>query len=136
MTELKSGESYNATLCPQFWAWFRIQTEKYVDVPTLTQNGSEWREEMVRTWMPHGVSIAVDAAYEGDDPTGLPGQRPIWKFTSLEFIAVNGTPPGQWEKPNPYDNPEAWEGLLHARSMATDRETVALGFNSSAGACA
>ena len=136
VTELKSGESYNATLCPQFWAWFRIQTEKYVDVPTLTQNGSEWREEMVRTWMPHGVSIAVDAAYEGDDPTGPPGTRPIWKFTSLEFIAVNGTPPGQWEKPNPYDNPEAWEGLLHARSMATDRETVALGFNSSAGACA
>ena len=81
-----------------------------------------------------GVRVAEHEHRRATRP-GLPGQRPIWKFTSLEFIAVNGTPPGRSRRVQ-LRQPRGVGGLLHARSMATDRETVALGFNSSAGACA
>ena len=67
---------------------------------------------------PHAVSIALDAGYDHTN----------FRFTTLSMIVVNGAPPSDYLRSEPYDA-AAYSTALHVYEPYTDRETVAFGFN-------
>ena len=54
------------------------------------------------------------------------------RFTTLSFIAVNGTPPTDILRSDPYDAGD-YSSYLHVYEEYTDRETIAFGFNDTIG---
>ena len=153
-TDLMSGVPANATLCPQHWAWFRIPTKFMVPhtqlarsagaggppPPPFTGNGSEtppsppapevegapeWTQQQRAEIMTTSLSVMLDAGY--DDVNN--------RFTTLSFIAVNGTPPSDTFRADPYDD-AAYANIHHHYFEYTDRETLTFGFNDTfGGAC-
>ena len=118
--ELESGAAYNGSLCPGFWAWFRMPTNRNVTYTRLVPGADGiWEPEPVLEAMPHAVSVAVDAGYDSTN----------FRFTSLEVLVVNGTPPGEFPCANCYNEGE-YAGTTHVHAPFTDRETITLGCSS------
>ena len=82
-TPLTSGVRVNATLCPQHWVWFSMETRTLANYTRLEQQGVNWVHRPVSETINNAVTVAVDAAYDY--------QR--WRFTTLSVLLVNGTPP-------------------------------------------
>ena len=83
VNDLESGVPANQTLCPQHWVWFRIQTRVPAPSMQLQQNGPSWALTDNTEEQQHSLSIMLDAGYDEVNH----------RFTTLSFIAVNGTPP-------------------------------------------
>ena len=121
--DLLAGVSVNNSLCPQFWHWFRIDTRRMVDSTALQQAADprQWVEKPVSEELPHAVSIALDAGYDYQ----------AYRFTSLTMLVVNGTPPADPLRDDPYDDGNDYGETHHFYTEATDRETIAFGYNDS-----
>ena len=117
--ELDSGVPYNNSLCPLYWAWFQMPTHRNISYTQLVQ-GSDgiWSPETVTKAAHHAVSIAVDAGYDFDN----------YRYTSLTVFVVNGTPPGDFLRSEPYVQSEGeYVDYLHTYVPHTDRETITYG---------
>ena len=116
--DLESGVPANSTLCPQYWVWYRIRTRPSTTWSSLQQAGSIWSQQPVTEVQTHGLSLLVDAGYDEIN----------FRFTTLSMLIVNGTPPSDFYRINPYDA-DAYSTVYHVYEPYTDRETVAFGYN-------
>lgn len=119
---LTSGVTVNNTLCPQHWVWFSINTRTTVTYTRLEQQGPDWVERAVNESLSNAVSLSVDAGYD----------YTRFRFTTLAVLMVNGTPPVDIDKDEPYSAAEYSE-TFHVWEPYTDRETLAMGFNETLG---
>ena len=122
VNDLESGVPANQTLCPQHWVWFRIQTRVPAPSMQLQQSGPSWALTDNTEEQQHSLSIMLDAGYDEVNH----------RFTTLSFIAVNGTPPTDILRSDPYDAGD-YSTYLHVYEEYTDRETIAFGFNDTIG---
>ena len=122
IADLTSGVPANATLCPQHWTWFRMPTRFLVPHTQLERSGSAWSQQPRSETMNAGLSVMLDAGYDEVN----------YRFTTLSFLAVNGTPPSDILRADPYDA-AAFASTFHYYSEYTDRETVTFGFNDTLG---
>ena len=119
---LTSGVTVNNTLCPQHWVWFSINTRTTVTYTRLEQQGPDWVERAVNESLSNAVSLSVDAGYD----------YARFRFTTLAVLMVNGTPPVDIDKDEPYSAAEYFD-IFHVWEPYTDRETLAMGFNETLG---
>ena len=124
VTDLVPNVPTNNTLCPGHWVWFRVPTRFIVVGATeLKRSGTSWNlQPTEQTAQQHALSIALDAGYDEVNN----------RFTSLSFIAVNGTPPTSILDSNPYSAAD-YAPVTHHYVPVTDRETLTLGFNDTVG---
>ena len=120
--DLFSGVPANDTLCPQHWVWYKIPTKFYVPHNQLVRDGPNWSPEPRGEVMSTSLSVLLDAGYDEVNH----------RFTTLSFIAVNGTPPSDMLRADPYDG-AAYGETFHYYTEYTDRETVTFGFNDTRG---
>lgn len=120
--DIEPGVPINDTLCPQHWIWFRVRTRFPVTSTRLALEGTTWSQQPETAVLPHGLSIALDAGY--DDVN--------YRFTTLSMIVVNGTPPADILRADPYIAAD-YSAVYHAYEEYTDRETLAFGYNDTIG---
>ena len=120
--DMESGIPQNATLCPQHWTWFRIPTRYQIPHTQFARDEHLWFQEARTEPMQTALSVMLDAGYDEANH----------RFTTLSFLAVNGTPPSDILRADPYDG-AAYGPVMHYWSEFTDRETVTFGFNDTFG---
>lgn len=122
VSDLEPNVPTNNTLCPGHWIWFRVVTRFPVKATALRQTGATWSLQPTAESQQHALSIALDAGYDEVNE----------RFTSLSFLAVNGTPPKNILDSSPFGAVE-YASVTHHYAPITDRETVSLGFNDTVG---
>ena len=119
---LTSGVVANSTLCPNFWAWFTIPTRTAVTYTRLEQQGRNWVDVPVSRTITNGIAVSVDAGYD----------YVRYRYTTLAVVVVNGTPPVDLGTIEPWTENE-YRNTHHIREPYTDRETLTMGYNDTAG---
>lgn len=119
---LTSGVVANNTLCPSHWAWFTISTRVAASYTRLEQQGRNWVDVPVTRTISNGISIAVDAGYD----------YVRYRYTTLAVLVVNGTPPADLGTADPWTENE-YRNTHHVYEPITDRETLTMGYNETAG---
>ena len=79
-----------------------MQVQKEVHVRGYQQDGNMWRDLSFPQMMTHSAAISVDTSY--DYVNG--------RYTSVSLIIVNGTPPGDFLRADPYSAVEYMD-ILH-----------------------